>query len=364
MAECLRSLHHGIELCFRVWARYARTLRARAKKVFLFINELPPERARCDADLILGCHAESLCGCKPLRKLLIQFLLLSDCGTAGHKENCGFFKAISEQRLLLQSLEHLFLSYIASQLDFSLLGSRKRHSSFFRPSFPGKKLLRLQNFALCVLPCNVRLLWNFFLFAFGFACLFLLFALVCVPPRTFVTSFSLLASFFGREGASVSIQFFALSNGCRAFVWFSPCCVWKMVASLLVFYFFSSFLNPPLRLFLLSVACGSLQFVFIAFNPLIPLLGFCFLICRIPDLRFASHLALCVRLSGRGRKQAPEVPKKNAVERISASMLRTTTKRWLEGFSECRLKCRVVAASRRGQDVVHFNAVTFTILTT
>ena len=31
---------------------------------------------------------------------------------------------------------------------------------------------------------------------------------------------------------------------------------------------------------------------------------------RIPDLRFASHLALCVRLSGRGRKQAPEVQKK------------------------------------------------------
>ena len=41
-----------------------------------------------------------------------------------------------------------------------------------------------------------------------------------------------------------------------------------------------------------------------------PLLGFCFLICRIPDLRFASHLALCVRLFGRGRKKAPEVQKK------------------------------------------------------
>ena len=39
------------------------------------------------------------------------------------------------------------------------------------------------------------------------------------------------------------------------------------------------------------------------------LLGFCFLICLIPDLRFAFHLALCVRLSGRGQKKAPEVQK-------------------------------------------------------
>ena len=94
-------------------------------------------------------------------------------------------------------------------------------------------------------------------------------------------------------------------------------------------------------LFLLSVACGSFQFVFIAVNPLkrfrvafsllcvkknvfdfccllcsfvslFPCFGFCFLICRIPDLRFASHLALCVRLSGRGRKKAPEVQKKTS----------------------------------------------------
>ena len=34
------------------------------------------------------------------------------------------------------------------------------------------------------------------------------------------------------------------------------------------------------------------------------------LICLIPDLRFAFHLALCVRLSGRGQKKAPEVQKK------------------------------------------------------
>ena len=32
--------------------------------------------------------------------------------------------------------------------------------------------------------------------------------------------------------------------------------------------------------------------------------------CLIPDLRFAFHLALCVRLSGRGQKKAPEVQKK------------------------------------------------------
>ena len=38
--------------------------------------------------------------------------------------------------------------------------------------------------------------------------------------------------------------------------------------------------------FLLSVACG--------FVPLFSLAWLCFLICRIPDLRFASHLALCV----------------------------------------------------------------------
>ena len=40
------------------------------------------------------------------------------------------------------------------------------------------------------------------------------------------------------------------------------------------------------------------------------LLGFCFLICLIPDLRFAFRLALCVRLPGRGQKEAPEVKKK------------------------------------------------------
>ena len=40
------------------------------------------------------------------------------------------------------------------------------------------------------------------------------------------------------------------------------------------------------------------------------LLGFCFLVCLIPDLRFAFHLALCVRLSGGGQEKAPEVQKK------------------------------------------------------
>ena len=38
--------------------------------------------------------------------------------------------------------------------------------------------------------------------------------------------------------------------------------------------------------------------------------AFCFLICRIPDLRFAFHLALCVHFSGRGQKKTPEIQKK------------------------------------------------------
>ena len=37
VAEYLPSLRNGIELYFRVWARYARALRARAKKVFYLL---------------------------------------------------------------------------------------------------------------------------------------------------------------------------------------------------------------------------------------------------------------------------------------------------------------------------------------
>ena len=88
-------------------------------------------------------------------------------------------------------------------------------------------------------------------------------------------------------------------------------------------------------MFLLSLACGSFQFVFIAFNPLKRFsCGFLLVVCKeifdfccllrvaLPFplafvsqfasflMRFAFHLALCVRLSDRGQKKAPEVQKK------------------------------------------------------
>ena len=55
----------------------------------------------------------------------------------------------------------------------------------------------------------------------------------------------------------------------------------------------------------------------------------------------------------------------NAVKRISAGMLRTTIKMVVGGlFGMSTQMPRCCCESRRGQDVLHFNAVTFTILPT
>ena len=90
------------------------------------------------------------------------------------------------------------------------------------------------------------------------------------------------------------------------FVWLSSCFDVCSYCLLRVVYFFSSLLTPLKRFQCLLVVCDEkrfLIFVSVACKLLCPFIFPCLAFVsnlRIPDLRFASHLALCVRLSGRG----------------------------------------------------------------